>query len=101
MRKEGLGLYIYPPAAGSSTGARYEGEWRDNVKDGRGVYYFPAVRERYKSSTSHHPLSQLIALIHPHLLIIHFEHDDLMVTDATLVGMYRAGRTRESGTEEA
>jgi hypothetical protein len=23
------------------SGATYEGEWRDNLKDGRGVYYFP------------------------------------------------------------
>lgn len=49
MRKEGLGVYSYPPPpaaavsepAGGGTGARYEGEWRDNLKDGRGVYYFP------------------------------------------------------------
>jgi hypothetical protein len=26
-----------------ASGARYEGEWRDNVKAGRGVYYFPKV----------------------------------------------------------
>jgi hypothetical protein len=25
------------------SGARYEGEWRNNLKDGRGVYYFPKV----------------------------------------------------------
>ncbi len=25
------------------SGARYEGEWRGNVKDGRGVYYYPKV----------------------------------------------------------
>lgn len=24
-----------------ATGAKYEGEWRNNVKEGRGVYYFP------------------------------------------------------------
>ena len=41
MRKEGLGVYSYPPAEEGGTGARYEGEWRDNLKDGRGVYYFP------------------------------------------------------------
>ena len=41
MRKEGLGVYIYPAPGGSPVGARYEGEWRDNVKDGRGVYYYP------------------------------------------------------------
>lgn len=38
MRKEGLGSYTY------ASGARYEGEWRDNLKDGRGVYYFPKVK---------------------------------------------------------
>ena len=37
MRKEGLGVYTYP------SGARYEGEWRDNLKEGRGVYFFPTV----------------------------------------------------------
>jgi hypothetical protein len=37
MRKEGLGVYTY------LSGARYEGEWRDNLKDGRGVYFFPKV----------------------------------------------------------
>jgi len=37
MRKEGLGIYTY------LSGARYEGEWRDNQKDGRGVYFFPKV----------------------------------------------------------
>jgi hypothetical protein len=26
------------------SGARYEGEWRNNLKDGRGVYYFPKVK---------------------------------------------------------
>jgi hypothetical protein len=26
-----------------TSGAKYEGEWRDNLKDGRGVYYFPKV----------------------------------------------------------
>eukprot|EP00983_Pelagomonas_calceolata_P105146 1159098-Pelagomonas_calceolata.AAC.8 len=31
MRKEGLGVYTY------LSGARYEGEWRDNLKDGRGA----------------------------------------------------------------
>ena len=34
-------MYSYPPAEEGGTGARYEGEWRDNLKDGRGVYYFP------------------------------------------------------------
>lgn len=27
-----------------ASGARYEGEWRNNLKEGRGVYYFPKVR---------------------------------------------------------
>lgn len=35
MKKEGLGVYTY------ASGAKYEGEWRDNLKDGRGVYYYP------------------------------------------------------------
>lgn len=37
MRKEGLGTYSY------LSGAKYEGEWRDNLKEGRGVYFFPKV----------------------------------------------------------
>lgn len=37
LLKEGLGVYTY------SSGARYEGEWRNNLKDGRGVYYYPKV----------------------------------------------------------
>jgi hypothetical protein len=32
-----------PPPCRYASGARYEGEWRDNLKAGRGVYYFPKV----------------------------------------------------------
>jgi hypothetical protein len=31
------------------SGARYEGEWRNNLKDGRGVYYFPKVSSKLQA----------------------------------------------------
>jgi hypothetical protein len=34
------------------SGARYEGEWRNNLKDGRGVYYFPKVRTAEERQSS-------------------------------------------------
>ena len=35
MEKSGMGVYRYPSRA------RYEGEWRDNLKAGFGIYYYP------------------------------------------------------------
>lgn len=46
LRKEGLGVYSY------ASGARYEGEWRDNVKDGRGVYFYPKVRYSFSAGST-------------------------------------------------